>query len=169
MKKLAFAALAACIVLSCMAPPAETDRNLENEALQTKYVDAIVNGRVDELGTFLADNYKGYGPAVADSTDKAGEIAGWKAQWDSTYSSISYDRYAILSSTVGAEGRIPGDWVMDWGIVTLNYKSGGAPVKFWFHSVNRYKDGKLDLSRSFYDVNDILKQRGFTQVPPAAM
>jgi hypothetical protein len=169
MKKSVFALILAVVVAACMQPPSTNDgRNLSNEAIVVKYADALVNGRVDEMGTYLADNYKVYGPAMTDSATREQELQGWRNNWDSVYTSISYDRYAMLSTHVDS-GRVAGDWVFDWGIVTLNFKSGKTPVNFWWHGVHRIKDGKIDLARGFYDVNDILVQRGFTVTPPQPM
>ena len=169
MKKSILALILAIIVAACMAPPTNNGgRNMDNEAIIVKYTDALINGRVDEMATYLADSYKVYGPALGDSTDKAAEINGWRRNWDSLYTSINYDRYAILSHHVDS-GRVAGDWVFDWGVVTLNYKAGKTPVTFWWHGVHAVKDGKITLSRGFYDVNDILVQRGFTVAPPPSM
>lgn len=165
-------AVVAMAIASCSSPPPVVnenmyERNPANEAVVKKYIDAIVHGTLGAMDTLLADNYMGYGPATKDSTNKADNIAGWKHEWDSVYSSITYNRYAMLSVHIDS-GRVAGDWVFDWGKATLNYRTGKTPVNFLFHAVYKMKDQKIIQETDFFDVNDILVQRGFTVTPPAA-
>ncbi len=37
---------------------------------------------------------------------------------------------------------------------------------FWWNGVFRVQDGKIQMSRGFFDVNDILVQQGFKITPP---
>jgi ketosteroid isomerase-like protein len=154
-------ALVVIFLSACMSPESRQHaRDPVNEALVKAYVDAQLKADLQGMEDLLADNYRGYGPGIADSVNKTIELTNWKRNMDSVFSSIGYDRYGTLSTHVDS-GRVAGDWVFDWALVTLNYKSGEAPVKFWSHAVFRIKDGKINLSRRFMDRYDTLRQRGF--------
>ncbi len=161
--------IAACTKPAPPPPPTPVDSVGEsNKALVQQYTDAIVKGDTASLGSFLADNYKGYGPGLNDSTDRAKEIANWARIWREEFASIDYNRAGIIAFTVAADGKFPGDWVSEWAVITVNYKNGNSPVKFWLNSVSRVKNGKIELSRSFYNVNDFFMQHGFKVTPPEA-
>lgn len=142
-------------------------RNPKNEALVIKYFDAALKPDFETLEEFLSDEYKLFGPAVKDSVDRATFLASWRKSWDEEFSSMTYDRYGTLSTTV-EEGRVAGDWVLDWGKWTIHYKNGKPPFTVWFHAALRVKNGKINRQRNFYDVSDILQQQGFKFVPPVS-
>lgn len=165
---LVLGATVAIALASCMTPASNPDRrNPMNEALAITYIDAVVKGDIKTMEELLTDDYRGYGPGIADSVNKVKEIENWKRNMDSLYVSIKYDRYGTLSTRVDS-GRVAGDWVFDWARITLNYKSVEPPVTFWSHAVFRIKDGKINLSRVFYDRHDILRQRGYKLTPPTS-
>lgn len=159
---LPFTALVVIVLGACMSPESQQHaRNPVNEALVKAYVDAVIKADMQGMGDLMADNYRGYGPGIADSVNKTTELANWKRSTDSVYASVEYNRYGTLSTHVDS-GRVAGDWVFDWAQVTLNYRSGEPPVKYWSHAVFRIKDGKINLTRRFMDRYDILRQRGYT-------
>lgn len=167
MKRLSASAMLIAIaisIVSCSTNENTVQRSPDNEALVQKYFDNVLKGDLTAMEGLLADNYKEYGPAVKDSMDRATSIAEWKKSFEE-FSSVEYDRYAILSTTV-PEGRVAGDWVFDWGRVTVNYKNG-KQVKFDGHWVFKVKDGKIIQQNNFYNVADILGQLNYTFTPPS--
>ena len=154
------------LTLMCCTPHANQDlRNPENEALAIKFIEAVLKPDFEVIEGFLSDDYKEYGPAAKDSVDRTTAIANWRKAWEEKYSSMTYDRYGTLSTTV-PKGRVAGDWVLDWGKWTINYKDGRPSVTIWFHAALRMKDRKINRQRNFYDTGDIMGQQEFSFVPP---
>ncbi len=166
MKKIVF--LGAFVLTSFLGctPPAHEVPNVENQALGLKYFDAVAKGDIGTMTDVLADNFMQVGPGTKDSVSRPAMLVNWKQAWDQEYSSMSYDRYAILTKTV-KEGRVAGDWVLDWGKLTMNYKNGKPSVTIWYHSAMRIKNGKIERQRIFFDVADVLTQQGYTFSLPA--
>ena len=140
-------------------------RNPNNEAMVMKYFEAALKPNFESIEEFLSEDFKELGPAVKDSVDRTTFLANWRKSWEEDFSSITYDRFGILSTTV-AEGRVAGDWVLDWGKLTINYKNGRPSFTVRFHAALRVKNGKINRQRNFYDTGDIMSQQGFTFEPP---
>jgi len=165
MKKMIFPAILLVALASCNKSNTVGE---QNKALVQKYVEAIVNGDTSNLESFLADKFMGYGPATKDSSNRQQEIDSFKKNWRDSWSSVKFDRAAIVAFTLPPGEKNPGDWVADWATIAVNYKNGTSPVTFNWHGVSRVKDGKIERTFAFYDVNDILVQQGFTVTPPAS-
>jgi hypothetical protein len=167
MKKMIFPAILLLALASCSKSARDTVGE-QNKTLVQKYVDAIVKGDTSNLESFLAAQFMGYGPAMKDSSDRQKEIDSFKKNWRDSWSSVKFDRAAIVAFTLPPGEKNPGDWVADWATITVNYKNAAPPVTFNWHGVSRVKDGKIERIFAFYDVNDILIQQGFTVTPPAS-
>lgn len=137
--------------------------NPENEALVQKYLNAIVTGDTNAIGGFMSENFVSHGPGINDSANFSSTVAEYKKNWKA-WSSIDFDRYIMLSHTV-KEGRLAGDWVMDWARITVHYKNKSTVTINW-HGVYKVENGKIVEEDVFYDVADILRQQGYTFVPP---
>lgn len=160
--------LAALIGLAACTKPAPVVDTIgeQNKLVVQNYTDAVVKGDTSAIEGFLAGTYMAYGPALNDSTDRQQDIAEWKKNWREAWSSVDFDRAGTIAFTVPADGRFPGDWVSDWAKITVNYKNGSPSVTFWWNAVYLIKDGKIQIVRVFYDLNDILVQQGFKVTPP---
>ena len=168
MKKLLILIIPTAMVglISCnQVPSVNNAMGDKNKATVDKYIQAAITGDSETMGGYLADNYKGYGPSVKDSADRAKAIADWKTSWDSTFSSIKYTRYEAQAINI-ATGQNKGDWVLEWGNVAASYKNGMPSVTFSFHGAYRLETDKIVFSVVYYNVADILTQQGFTFVPP---
>ena len=153
-------------MVSCnQAPSANNAMAEQNKALVDKHIQAILKGDLATMGDALADDYKGYGPGSKDSTNKAKMMADWKMNWDSVFTSLTYDRITAQSINI-PEGRGKGDWVLEWGEIAATYKNGTPSVKFPFHGAYSVANNKINFSVVYYNVADILAQQGFTFVPP---
>ncbi|HEY3429060.1 MAG TPA: hypothetical protein VGK39_00200, partial [Cyclobacteriaceae bacterium] len=84
-----------------------------------------------------------------------------REEWQST----EFDRITMLSMTL-KDGKVPGDWVLDWGIVTITYKDDTPPTKFQWHGVYKIENGKIAEGISYFDRYDIMRQIGFRFVLP---
>jgi hypothetical protein len=107
----------------------------------------------------------GYGPSVNDSINKEGAISSWEFNTANLYESIEYTRHQELAVTI-EEGRAKGDWVLNWALLTIKYKDGRGPVHAWVNIVYLIENGKIAMSRTFYNEADVLRQLNFTIVPP---
>jgi hypothetical protein len=134
-------------------------------AIAQKYMEAVETGNVELMDSLLADNYMGYGPSVADSTNKEEALASWKFNSENLYESIEYTHHQELATTV-KEGRAKGDWVLNWAYLTIKYKDGRGPVHIWVNVVYVVENGKIVMSRTFYNEADVLRQLNFTINPP---
>jgi hypothetical protein len=168
MKKLLIPAIAIMILAlaSCTPPPPAVDTVGEaNKEVVKKYMDALIAGNVSGAAEFLADDYMGRGPALKDSVNRQQFIDNWTKNWEQ-FSAMKYDETAVLPTTV-KEGRNAGDWVLNWGTISVDYKDGRPSVKFLIQLTTRVANGKITFTIAYYDVADILTQQGFTFTPPA--
>jgi len=152
--------------ISCSPSNENTiQRNPANEALVKKYIDAITTGDTSAIEPLLADDFKDYGPNTTDSLDKAGTIADSKNQWRNHWRAVEFNRYTMLSATI-PDGPVAGDWVLDWAKITIHSKDNTPSFTVNWHGAFRVKDGKINQANSFFNQADILRQIGFTFVPP---
>jgi len=181
MKRLLMSAVALIVLAmaSCTKPTPATDSvqtpaydslGENNKALVKKLINAVCAGDTSSIGNFLAEDFMQHGPAMMDSLNKEQDVNRWKKDWKEQYSSIKFDEAAVLAYTVTPEmnERVAGDWVMEWGMISVEYKNGKPPVKFNIHLTMRITNGKVDREYVYYNVADILAQQGFTFVPPKA-
>jgi hypothetical protein len=156
----------ALICLSFFACTSSADKKEKaNLAIAQKYMQAVETKNVALMDSLLADNYIGYGPSVGDSINKEEALASWKYNSENLYESIEYTRHQDLAVTV-KEGRAKGDWVLNWALLTIKYKDGRGPVHTWINVVYAIENGKIILSRTFYNEADVLRQLNYTIDPP---
>lgn len=158
--------LVATICISLFACTSSADKKeKDNLAIANKYMMAVETNNVSLMDSLLADNYIGYGPSVGDSTNKADAISNWKYNAENLYESFEYTRHKELAVTV-SEGEAQGDWVLNWAYLTIKYKVGDIPVNLWVNVVYRIENGKIVMSRTFYNEADVLRQLRYTMEPP---
>jgi len=154
------------ISIALFACTSTADKNESlNLAIAKKYMQAVETKNVATMDSLLADNYIGYGPSVGDSTNKTDAISSWKYNSENLYESIKYTRHKEIAVTV-KEGEAIGDWVLNWAYLTIKYKDGRGPVNAWINVVYKIQNGKIVQSRTFYNEADVLRQLGYTVVPP---
>jgi hypothetical protein len=154
------------ISLSLFACTSSEDKKEEaNLAIAKKYVQAVETMNIEAMDSLLADNYMGYGPSVGDSTNKEEAIASWAYNAENLYESIEYTHHTELAVTV-KEGRAKGDWALNWAYLTIKYKDGRGPVTLWVNSVYLIENGKIAMSRTFYNEADVLRQLNYSINPP---
>ena len=158
--------LVATICISLFACKSSADKKeRDNLAIAKKYLVAVETKNVQLMDSLLADNYIGYGPSVGDSINKEEALSSWKYNSENLYESIEYTRHQDLAVTV-KEGRAKGDWVLNWAYLTIKYKDGRGPVNIWVNVVYVIENGKIILSRTFYNEADVLRQLNYTIEPP---
>ena len=132
----------------------------ENIVLIDRYVTAVENKDVELMASLLHDDYKGYGPSVTDSTDKAQALESWKYLAEEYYEQIKYDALQNIAVTID-DGPQKGDWVSNWALLSLRFKDGRGPVKLYVNVVYRIENGQIIHSRTFYNEADVLRQLGY--------
>jgi limonene-1,2-epoxide hydrolase len=138
----------------------------ENIAVIEKYIQAVQAKDTQTMSDLLADDYIGYGPSFSDSTNKEQAIASWKDVAENLYEKIEYTRTVNIAAKV-TEGRYPGNFVSDWATLKITYKDGRGPVHLTMNAVYRIENGKINMSRSFYNEADVLRQLGYDYVSSA--
>ena len=163
MKQLTVLALISLSLIACTSSADKKEK--ANLAIAKKYVNAVETMNVETMDSLLADNYIGYGPSVGDSTNKEEALSSWKYNTENLYESIKYTHHTELAVTV-KEGRAKGDWALNWAFLTIKYKDGRGPVYIWVNSVYLIENGKIVMSRTFYNEADVLRQLRYNLVPP---
>jgi ketosteroid isomerase-like protein len=155
------------VVSACLFSCTSADKKTEKESLAVakKYIEAVQNRDIAAMDALLADNYKGFGPSDADSTNKADALANWKYNVEQLYSSVKYTRHESLAVTVKDNTDVePGNWVTNWAYLTIKYKDGRGPVNLWVNAAYKIENGKIVRSRTFYNEADVLRQLGYEVV-----
>jgi hypothetical protein len=163
MKQFLLLAIISISLFSCTSSALKKEH--ENLAIAEKYMKAVETKNAAAMDSLLAENYIGYGPSVGDSINKKDAIDNWKYNAENLYESYEYTRFKNLAVSV-KEGDAKGDWVLNWALLTLKYKDGRGPVQVWVNAVYRIENGKIVLSRTFYNEADVLRQLGYTMEPP---
>jgi hypothetical protein len=163
MKQLIVSALISLSLFACTSSADKKEK--ANLAIAQKYMQAVETRNVSIMDSLLADNYIGYGPSVGDSTNKEEALISWQYNIENLYESIEYTHHQELAVTV-KDGRAKGDWVLNWALLTIKYQVGNVPVQLWVNAVYRIENGKIVLSRTFYNEADVLRQLRYTIDPP---
>ena len=138
----------------------QTALEKENIAVIEKYIQAVQSKDTKTMADLLADNYIGYGPSFSDSTNKEQAIANWEDVAENLYDKIEYTRTVNIAATI-TDGPHPGNFVSDWASLKITYKDGRGPVFLNMNAIYRIENGKITLSRTFYNEADVLTQLGY--------
>jgi ketosteroid isomerase-like protein len=151
---------AVIIVMAACSGTGQQKNDAANIAVIEKYIAAVEAKDVKTMSDLLADNYVGYGPSFSDSTNKEQAIANWNEVVANLYDKIEYRRTVNITAKV-TDGPHPGDYVSDWASLKITYKDGRGPVFLNMNAVYRVENGKITLSRTFYNEADVLRQLGY--------
>ncbi|HTE29409.1 MAG TPA: ester cyclase [Chryseolinea sp.] len=152
------------VLAACSATGDHQKIEKENIAVIERYIKAVETKDTQTMTELLADNYVGYGPSFTDSTNKEQAIANWKENVETLYEKIEYKRTVNIAAEV-KEGPHPGNFVSDWASLKITYKDGRGPVNLNMNAIYRIENGKITLSRTFYNEADVLRQLGYDFVP----
>jgi len=150
---------------ACLSTSEQQKTEKDNIAVIEKYIHAVQTKDTQTMSDLLADNYVGYGPSFSDSTDKEQAIASWKDLAENLYDKIEYTRTVNIAAKV-TDGPHPGNFVSDWASLKITYKDGRGPVHLNMNAIYRIENGKITLSRTFYNEADVLAQLGYDCFPP---
>jgi ketosteroid isomerase-like protein len=128
----------------------------------TNFSNWLVGGDVDKAATLLAPNFKAYGPSPSDSGNTEALVKNWKANYTmQTNRKVNF----VLQSFRVKSGDFKGNWVAAWGDYT--FTSNGKTVTFPYHCAYHLTNGKIDISRIYYDNLYIVQQLGYKVTPPS--
>lgn len=144
----------------------------KNKAIVDKYLQAYLKGDSKGMAELLTDDYKGYGLGVNDLSDKARTLESVDKHWEKyKYGGKRFQTIESIAMTTtkdGGRGRAAGDWVLLWGDMetdypaTPDYGDRAVTAKFTFHAAYRVnKEGKIDMSSTYFNHEDIMKQLGY--------
>jgi ketosteroid isomerase-like protein len=163
--KVLTALLGLCTFLAACSGTSEQQKiEKENIAVIERYIQAVQSKDTQTMTDLLADNYVGYGPSFSDSTNKEQAIASWKDVAENLYDKIEYTRTVNIAAKV-TDGPHPGNFVSDWASLKITYKDGRGPVFLNMNAIYRIENGKITLSRTFYNEADVLRQLGYDYSP----
>jgi ketosteroid isomerase-like protein len=162
MKKVFLSSMILLVLLGCAAKGDNINTN--NIPVVENYLRAIQDKNVDRLGLLLSDDFRGYGPSVNDSTDKAGAVDKWK-QLFAAYDAIEFVQPVCASGRVDS-GSYSGDYVTCWTKVKIATKNGKA-INVPMHSAFRIAGGKINLARLLFNEADSMRQLGYRFEAPA--
>jgi len=121
----------------------------------------LVSGDLEKAKSFLAGNYKGYGPGPNDSATAEQVIATWQEN----YKTHTNRKANFVEHTWHVtEGQYEGNWVAMWG--DYNCTINGKDVRVPFQTTAHITNGKIDSSISYWDDFRIYQSLGFTLTPP---
>ena len=128
------------------------------------FLNSLISGDLDKAKSQLASNFKGYGPAPADSVNAMQTINNWKEN----YTKQSDRKVDFVTNSLRVlTGIHKGDWVLVWGTYsfTQNSKSIALPFQYTARVVN----GKIDTDITYYDRLYVMETLGYKLTPPETM
>ncbi len=138
-------------------PTAEADLKIV-----TVFTNSLVAGDIDKAKSYMADKCMNYGPGPVDSAN----VADFADHWKGNYKMQSDRKVSFVAETFNVKtGDLAGHWVAAWGDYT--FTSNGITVKFPYHCAYHITNGKIDISRIYYDQLYIFQKLGYTLTPPA--
>lgn len=162
MKKLAFALLFGCTLLSCVTDNNHSEKNI---TLIENYVRSVEDLDYTAMDSILDDDYIGLGPSHNDSIGKMQSIENWKNNVENLYESIQYLRSRNIAVRI-EDGDHQGDWVSNWAELKIVYKKDKASVTIWANSLYQIKNNKIIRSYTIYNEADALEQLGYVFINP---
>lgn len=137
-------------------PTADQDLKMVSD-----FVNALVAADFDKARSFMATNYKGYGPGPLDSVTAEQSIRNWQVN-DSTQTNRKVSFAPATFNVLSGEEK--GNWVTMWG--DYSFTQEGKTVKFPFQYTAHVTNGKIDRDITYYDRLYIYQALGFTLTPP---
>jgi hypothetical protein len=138
----------------------ESNRAEQNIAIIENYIKSVEHLDYQTMESLLDEQYLGMGPSYGDSINKETAVANWKYLVENLYESIHYSRSRNVAVTISS-GDNQGDWVSNWGELTIRYKTTEDSVTIWANSIYQIEDGKIVKSFTFYNEADALRQLGY--------
>ncbi len=128
------------------------------------YIAALQKGDVATMNMHLADNAMIYGlGGGTDSLNVAQHKEYFKNCTDSFKHTITQDLYLPVKVT---NNWNEGEWVLAWGTNTLTNKETSETIVIPYHTANLVENGKIVMSRYFYDMMNVMMAQGYKITAP---
>jgi ketosteroid isomerase-like protein len=126
-----------------------SENDAANIAIVTNYLNSLVTGDGSVAQGLVNANFMSYGPSVGDSAT----IEQVMAQWVTNAATRTEQEAGLFASNglTVTDGPFTGDWVMLWGRYTCNDNKSGLDLTVPWHSVNKIENGKISLTRAWFD------------------
>jgi hypothetical protein len=136
----------------------------QNVAIVEDYIKAVEKLDHDAMANFLSDDYMGNGPSHGDTINKVQAVANWKANVETRYESVHYDR-SKCAPLIIEDGPEKGDWVINWAELNIKFREDSAHVIIWAITSYKIENGKIKKSITVYNEADALRQMGYIIIP----
>lgn len=125
------------------------------------YVNALISNNMSKASSLLSETYIGYGPAENDSINKMDTTTSWKE----AHLARTNEKVSFISQTFRVlQGDLKGDWVSQWG--TYTFTQDGKDIKLPYQLTALVKDGKIGMSRIYFDNLAVLTTLEYKITPP---
>lgn len=141
-------------------PNADRDVNMVTDFMQSFLVDKDF----DKARQYFKPDGMDYGPGYGDSTN-VDQMIQMQQKLDSTVTDWNIQYFVKFSVSV-KDGNQKGDWVLLWGNISSENKSGKTII-VPFNSVFKIEDEKIAMEVDYYDNMSVVRQLGYTITPPA--
>ena len=134
--------------------PAESSRLYDisaneeaNIQMAIDFVNSSVGGDADKVRSIVHSDYWDYGPGAKDSLSLDDFLSAWA---ETSAARTEQDPGIMITTALTVnEGDLAGDWVNMWGTYTA--KQGDFTFNVPWHRVFFIEDGKIVMSRAWYD------------------
>ncbi|WP_117880313.1 nuclear transport factor 2-like protein [Aureibaculum luteum] len=128
------------------------------------YVNALQAADIAKMSATLDSNAMIYGLGSGlDSLTVAEHTIYYKKSTDDYKHVISGDLYLPVKVT---DNWNEGEWVLTWGTNTITNKETENTIVIPYHIASLVANGKIIMMRYFYDSSNIMKNTGWTLIPP---
>ncbi len=142
----------------------EFENAVTAQELVQNYVNALKAGDVAAMNAVLDENAMVYGLGGAlDSLNVAQHKAYYENSTATYKHEISQELYLPVKVT---NNWNEGEWVLAWGTNTVTDKKTGTSIPIPYHTANLVQNGKIVMTRYFYDMLNIMESQGYTLTPP---
>lgn len=142
----------------------EFDNAITSQELVQNYVKALQAGDVETMNAQLADNAIIYGLGGGLDSLNVSQHKEYYKNSTATYNHvITQDLYLPVKVT---NNWNEGEWVLAWGTNTVTVKKTGKSIAIPYHTANLVQNGKIIVTRYFYDMLNIMESQGYTITPP---
>ena len=136
----------------------------QHVATLNAYLEALVSGNMAQAGSYLASDYREYGPSHDEPFNSDQALASWESSsLQRTNQNISDRRTVAFQEKSGPQA---GDWVMGWGVYHWRDKAGGGDIAMPYQVTARIDNGKLKEAHYYYDRTSARDKMGYVSIPP---
>jgi ketosteroid isomerase-like protein len=135
----------------------------QNVAILNEYLDALVSGNGAQAGTYLAPDYREYGPSHDAPLNREQALVSWDASSSQRTAQSITDRRTLAWRE--KSGPQEGEWVMGWGVYHWKDKANGTDIDMPYQITARVNSGQLTEAHYYYDRAAVRDKMGYVSIP----